>query len=36
MANEPSLHIPYLYNYAGMPWRDSREAIRDLLKMWFH
>lgn len=20
MANEPSLHIPYLYNYAGKPW----------------
>ena len=20
MANEPSLHIPYLYNYAGQPW----------------
>lgn len=19
MANEPSLHIPYLYNYAGQP-----------------
>ena len=21
MANEPSLHIPYLYNYAGQPWK---------------
>lgn len=34
MANEPSLHIPYLYNYAGMPWK-TQKAIRDLLKMWF-
>ena len=21
MGNEPSLHIPYLYNYAGAPWK---------------
>ena len=34
MANEPSLHIPYLYNYAGMPWK-TQKCIRDLLKMWF-
>lgn len=34
MGNEPSLHIPYLYNYAGAPWRTQR-AIRRLIKMWF-
>lgn len=34
MANEPSLHIPYLYNYAGQPWM-TQKRIRQLLKEWF-
>ena len=34
MANEPCLHIPYLYNYAGEPWR-TQKRIRELLKQWF-
>lgn len=34
MANEPSLHIPYLYNYAGQPWR-TQKRIRTLLNQWF-
>lgn len=34
MANEPSLHIPYLYNYAGQPWK-TQKRIRTLLKTWF-
>ncbi|MCU0361950.1 MAG: glycoside hydrolase family 92 protein [Bacteroidales bacterium] len=34
MANEPSLHIPYLYNYAGKPWK-TQKAIRTLLHEWF-
>ncbi|MDR0542054.1 MAG: GH92 family glycosyl hydrolase [Dysgonamonadaceae bacterium] len=34
MANEPSLHIPYLYNYAGQPWM-AQKRIRMLLKQWF-
>ena len=34
MANEPSLHIPYLYNYAGKPWK-TQKVIRKLLKEWF-
>ncbi|MDR0814772.1 MAG: glycoside hydrolase family 92 protein [Bacteroidales bacterium] len=34
MANEPSLHIPYLYNYAGQAWK-TQKRIRSLLKMWF-
>ncbi len=34
MANEPSLHVPYLYNYAGQPWK-TQKAIRQLLKEWF-
>ncbi len=34
MANEPSFHIPYLYNYAGQPWK-TQKRIRQLLKYWF-
>lgn len=34
MANEPSLHIPYLYNYAGKPWM-TQKRIRTLLNQWF-
>lgn len=34
MANEPSLHIPYLYNYIGEPWR-TQKRIRTLLNEWF-
>lgn len=34
MANEPSFHIPYLYNYAGAPWK-TQQKIRLLLSLWF-
>ena len=34
MANEPSLHIPYLYNYAGQPWK-TQKRLRMLLHEWF-
>lgn len=34
MANEPSLHIPYLYNYAGAPWK-TQKRVRQMLKTWF-
>lgn len=34
MANEPSLHIPYLYNYAGQAWKTQKK-IRTLMKQWF-
>lgn len=34
MANEPSLHIPYLYNYAGQPWK-TQKRVRTLLNQWF-
>jgi predicted alpha-1,2-mannosidase len=34
MANEPSLHIPYLYNYVGEPWK-TQKRIRSLLNEWF-
>ena len=34
MANEPGFHIPYLYNYAGEPWR-AQKRIRNMLEQWF-
>jgi predicted alpha-1,2-mannosidase len=34
MGNEPSFHIPYLYNYAGAPWK-TQKRIRFLLDAWF-
>ncbi len=34
MANEPSLHIPYLYNYAGQPWK-TQKRIHELIDQWF-
>jgi predicted alpha-1,2-mannosidase len=34
MGNETSLHIPYLYNYAGQPWK-TQKMIRKLTQEWF-
>ncbi|WP_437922211.1 GH92 family glycosyl hydrolase [Sphingobacterium sp. LRF_L2] len=34
MANEPSLHIPYLYVYAGQPWM-TQKRIHELIRQWF-
>jgi predicted alpha-1,2-mannosidase len=34
-GNEPSFHIPYLYNYAGSPWQTQRR-IREIMRLWFH
>jgi len=34
MGNEPSLHIPYLYNYVGQPWK-TQKRVRSLLRQWF-
>jgi predicted alpha-1,2-mannosidase len=33
-GNEPSFHIPYLYNYAGQPWKTQRR-IREIMEQWF-
>lgn len=30
-GNEPSHHIPYLYNYAGMPWK-TQEKIHQIMR----
>jgi predicted alpha-1,2-mannosidase len=34
MGNEPSLHIPYLYNYLGAPWK-TQKRVRMLLDTSF-
>lgn len=34
MANEPSLHIPYLYTYSGQPWM-TQKRIHTLMNQWF-
>lgn len=34
MGNEPSFHIPYLYNFTGSPWKTQKK-IRMLLDSWF-
>lgn len=34
MGDEPSFHIPYLYNYAGAPWR-TQKCVRQLMDVWF-
>jgi len=34
MGNEPSFHIPYLYNYTGAPWK-TQKRVRFLLDVWY-
>ncbi len=34
-GNEPSHHISYLYNYAGVPWK-TQEIIRKIMSEFFH
>jgi len=34
MGNEPSFHIPYLYNFTNAPWK-TQKRIRFLLDTWF-
>ncbi len=34
MGNEPSFHIPYLYNFTDSPWKTQKK-IRMLLDTWF-
>jgi len=33
-GNEPSFHVPYLYDYAGKPWKTQRR-VREIMDMWF-
>ncbi len=34
MGNEPSFHIPYLYNFTAAPWK-TQKTTRFLLDVWF-
>lgn len=34
MGNEPSMHIAYLYNLAGKPWK-TQKRVRMLMDSWF-
>ncbi|HMI01732.1 MAG TPA: GH92 family glycosyl hydrolase [Pedobacter sp.] len=34
MGNEPSFHIPYLYNFSNSPWK-TQKRIRFLLDTWY-
>ncbi len=34
MGNEPSFHIPYLYNFTSAPWK-TQKRVRFLLDLWF-
>lgn len=35
MGNEPSYHIPYLYNYLGSPWK-TQKRVRSLLQLCYN
>jgi predicted alpha-1,2-mannosidase len=34
LGNEPSFHIPYLYNFSNSPWK-TQKRIRFLLDTWY-
>ncbi|MCQ2183946.1 MAG: glycoside hydrolase family 92 protein [Bacteroidales bacterium] len=34
MGNQPTFHIPYIYNYLGSPWK-AQKRVRMLLDTWF-
>jgi len=34
MGNEPSFHVPYIYNVLGVPWK-TQKRIRQLMEAWF-
>jgi predicted alpha-1,2-mannosidase len=33
-GNEPSFHIPYLYDFSGQPWKTQRR-VRQLMEIWY-
>ena len=33
-GNQPIQHMPYLFSYAGQPWK-AQKRIRQMLKTWF-
>lgn len=33
-GNEPSFHIPYLYDFSGQPWK-AQKRLRQLMDVWY-
>ena len=33
-GNEPSFHIPYLYDFSGEPWK-AQKRVRQLMDVWY-
>ncbi len=33
-GNEPSFHIPYLYDFSGQPWK-TQKRVRKLMDVWY-
>lgn len=33
-GNEPSFHIPYLYDFSGQPWKTQRR-VRQIMNLWY-
>jgi predicted alpha-1,2-mannosidase len=33
-GNEPSFHIPYLYDFSGQPWK-TQQRVRMLMDLWY-
>jgi predicted alpha-1,2-mannosidase len=33
-GNEPSFHIPYLYDFSGQPWK-TQKRVRQIMDVWY-
>lgn len=33
-GNEPSFHVPYLYDFSGQPWK-TQQRVRELMDVWY-
>ncbi len=33
-GNEPSFHVPYLYDFSGQPWKTQRR-VRQIMDVWY-
>jgi predicted alpha-1,2-mannosidase len=33
-GNEPSFHIPYLYDFSGEPWK-TQQRVREIMNVWY-
>ena len=34
-GNEPSFHIPYIYDFAGEPWK-TQKLVREIMEVWYN